>query len=63
MIDLSIVLVSWNVADLLAACLDSIYANLGDLHVEVLVVDSGSSDQTVALLQVALSAGDPAGAG
>ncbi len=51
MIDLSIILVSWNVADLLAACLDSVYASLGALRVEVIVVDSGSSDQTVALLQ------------
>lgn len=51
MLDLSIVLVSWNVADLLAACLDSIYAGLGTLQADVIVVDSGSSDQTVALLR------------
>ena len=50
MVDLSIIIVSWNVADLLAACLDSIYAGLGDLQAEVIVVDSGSADHTVSLL-------------
>ncbi len=51
MIDLSIVIVSWNVADLLAACLDSIFAAAGSLQLEVIVVDSGSTDQTAALLR------------
>jgi len=58
-LDLSIVIVSWNVADLLADCLDSIFdnsfvANLpAEKHIrhEVIVVDSASSDQTVAMLQ------------
>jgi GT2 family glycosyltransferase len=61
-IDLSIVVVSWNVRDLLAACLRSIQAgpvdlvppggsSIGDrLHVEVIVVDSGSQDGTAAML-------------
>lgn len=51
MIDLSIILVSWNVADLLAACLESIANGTGDLHVEVIVVDSASSDHSVTLLR------------
>lgn len=51
MIDLSIILVSWNVADLLAACLESIANGTGDLHVEVIVVDSASSDNSVAMLR------------
>jgi hypothetical protein len=47
--DLSIIIVSWNVADLLAACLDSILNNTPDgLAVEIIVVDSASSDDTVA---------------
>jgi N-acetylglucosaminyl-diphospho-decaprenol L-rhamnosyltransferase len=64
MVDLSIVIVSWNVADLLAACLDSILASgvtlvgpdsettgsAGDLTVEVIVVDSASTDATLAVL-------------
>lgn len=51
MIDLSIVIVSWNVADLLVACLDSIYAGLGDLRAEAIVVDSGSTDATLTVVR------------
>ncbi len=51
MIDLSILIVSWNVADLLADCLDSLFAGLGDLRAEVILVDSASSDATVALIR------------
>lgn len=51
MIDLSILIVSWNVADLLAACLDTILAGQGSLSIEIIVVDSASQDQTVALLR------------
>ena len=51
MIDLSLIIVSWNVADLLAACLASIYAGRGDFRLEVIVVDSASSDQTVTMLR------------
>lgn len=51
MIDLSIIIVSWNVADMLADCLDSIRANTDWLSVEVIVVDSASSDHTVDMLQ------------
>ena len=44
--DLSVVTVSWNVRDLLAGCLDSVYASLADsgLQVEVLIVDNASRD-------------------
>jgi len=44
--DLSVVTVSWNVKDLLAACLDSVYASLegSGLQSEVLVVDNASRD-------------------
>lgn len=50
MTDLSIIIVSWNVADLLAACLDSILA--GDTTgVEIIVVDSASADHTVTVIQ------------
>lgn len=50
-IDLSIIIVSWNVANLLAACLDSIFTNANGLRLEVIVVDSASSDQTVAMVR------------
>ncbi len=48
MVDLSIIIVSWNVADLLEACLDSIQAQAGSLRLEIIVVDSASSDGTPA---------------
>jgi GT2 family glycosyltransferase len=42
--DLSIVIVSWNVRDLLQACLESIQASHCESQPEVIVVDSASSD-------------------
>lgn len=46
MLDLSVVIVSWNVRDLLKRCLESIDAGRGSLEMEVLVIDSASSDGT-----------------
>lgn len=52
MVDLSIIIVSWNVCDLLAACLDSIITTTWDrLELEIIVVDSASSDNTVSMLR------------
>ncbi|MBE2271608.1 MAG: glycosyltransferase family 2 protein [Anaerolinea sp.] len=48
---ISIIIVSWNVAELLAACIESILAGQGDLSLEIIVVDSASSDHTVAMLR------------
>ena len=52
--DLGIVIVNWNVCDLLAACLDSVYLDLAQsgsqLMGVVCVVDNGSSDGSVAML-------------
>lgn len=51
MVDLSIIIVSWNVCDLLTACLDSIITNTWSrLELEIIVVDSASSDNTVPML-------------
>ena len=49
MVDLSVVIVNWNVRDLLHRCLHSIFANLplANLHtcrLEIIVVDNGSTD-------------------
>jgi N-acetylglucosaminyl-diphospho-decaprenol L-rhamnosyltransferase len=44
MVDLSIVIVSWNVADVLSACLESIQTKRSH---EIIVVDSASSDDSV----------------
>jgi len=48
LIDLSIIIVSWNVADLLAACLTSIGAPSG---FEIIVVDSASHDSSVSMVK------------
>lgn len=49
--DLSIVIVSWNVADLLAKCLASIESQGTTLRYEVIVVDSASHDNSVEMLR------------
>lgn len=52
MVDLSIIIVSWNVADLLRACLHSIYGSpLSNITLEVIVVDSASSDDSVVMVR------------
>ncbi|MFN7209317.1 MAG: glycosyltransferase family 2 protein [Aggregatilineales bacterium] len=53
--ELSIIIVSWNVRDYLARCLDSIAESLrlASLAAEIIVVDSASADGTVQLLQEA----------
>src|SRR5437667_8345798 len=50
-IDLSIIIVTWNVSGLLADCLHSIVPNTSSLAVEVIVVDNASSDGTADRLQ------------
>lgn len=53
--DLGIVIVNWNVRDLLAACLDSVYLDLAQsgsrLRASVVVVDNASHDGSVAMLR------------
>jgi N-acetylglucosaminyl-diphospho-decaprenol L-rhamnosyltransferase len=49
MVDLSIIIVSWNVSRMLAACLDSIRAD--GLNIETIVVDSASVDDTTTMLR------------
>ena len=46
--DLAVVIVSWNVRDLLAACLRSLFADVqqSDLAAQIWVVDNGSADGT-----------------
>lgn len=59
MLDLSIIIVNWNVAALLSACLDSILRSDvsldtpddARLSIEIIVVDSASSDDSVAVLR------------
>ncbi|MBV6632339.1 MAG: glycosyltransferase family 2 protein [Alphaproteobacteria bacterium] len=49
--DLSIVIVNWNTQALLDACLASVFRHLGDLSIQVIVIDNGSTDGSVALVQ------------
>jgi N-acetylglucosaminyl-diphospho-decaprenol L-rhamnosyltransferase len=44
MLDLGIVIVSYNTCDLLRTCLRSVYASQGDLDLKICVVDNASSD-------------------
>jgi GT2 family glycosyltransferase len=49
--DLSIVIVNWNTRDLLRDCLQSVFAGLGGLEVEVFVVDNASEDGSPAMIR------------
>lgn len=49
--DLSIIIVSWNVRDLLRECLRSVKAGQGELNLEVIVVDSASIDSSAQMVQ------------
>ena len=51
MVDLSIVIVSWNVKQLLEECLVSIFNNQGNLNLEVFVSDNASGDGTDAMVK------------
>lgn len=48
--DLSIVIINWNTRDMLRDCLASVFAGLGSLKAEVIVVDNASTDGSAALV-------------
>jgi len=50
-IDVSIVIVSWNVREFLKACIDSIISTQGNLSVQIIVVDNASDDRSVELVR------------
>ncbi len=50
MTDVSIVIVSYNTRDVLRDCLASVGRSVGDLHIEILVVDNASSDGSSAMV-------------
>ena len=54
--DVSILIVSWNVRDLLLRCLESLPAGAAGLTVETIVVDNASSDGTVEVVRMAFPA-------
>jgi len=49
--DLSVIIVSWKVRDLLKKCLESIRSAQGDLSLEIFVVDNDSQDSTVEMVK------------
>lgn len=51
MIDLSIVIVSWNTRELLKECLESLYRYTSDITFEVFVVDNASSDGSAGMVK------------
>ena len=48
---LSVIIVSWNCRDLLARCLDTVFASKLDADFEVIVVDNSSTDGTASIVQ------------
>lgn len=51
MVDISIIIVSWNVENLLNKCLASIYRNQGNVTTEIFVIDNASTDKTVPMIK------------
>ena len=49
-VTLSIIIVSYNIRELLRECLYSVYEEVKDLAVEVIVVDNASSDESVEMI-------------
>jgi len=48
---ISIIIINWNVKELLAACLDSIYQSNFDDAIETIVVDNASGDDSVQMVR------------
>ncbi len=51
MIDVSVVIVSWNTREVLRDCLKSLYANAGEITFEVIVVDNNSADNSLEMVR------------
>lgn len=49
--DVSIIIVSYNTADMLSDCIKSIYENISGLQYEIIVVDNASCDGTVDIIK------------
>jgi N-acetylglucosaminyl-diphospho-decaprenol L-rhamnosyltransferase len=49
--DLAVIIVSYNSGPWLRPCLSSVYAHAGDVHLNVVVVDNGSADDSVEIVE------------
>ena len=50
-IDVSIIIVSWNTEEILRNCLKSVYEDGGDVAFEVIVIDNASSDGSAEMIR------------
>jgi GT2 family glycosyltransferase len=50
-VDVSVIIVSWNTQDILRNCLRSIYEQGGDIAVEVIVIDNASTDGSAEMVR------------
>ncbi len=50
--DLSIIIVNWNTRHVVRGCLDSVFANLGTLEAEVIVIDNASDDGSAEMIEL-----------
>jgi GT2 family glycosyltransferase len=51
-IDVSVIIVNWNTRDLVRQCLRSLYVQIPSISFEVIVVDNGSTDGSVEVIQL-----------
>jgi len=51
MLDLSIIIISFNTKSLLRDCLNSIIKNKGEIKLEIIVIDNGSSDKSPQMVE------------
>jgi GT2 family glycosyltransferase len=51
MVDLSIIIVNWNVKDILKDCLESIRKNVSGIAYEVVIVDNNSADGSIEMIE------------
>jgi GT2 family glycosyltransferase len=49
--DISVIIVNWNTKTLLSKSLDSVYSTMGNLDVEIIVVDNASTDDSLVMLE------------
>lgn len=50
-LDVAVIIVTYNSANQIIGCLNSVYANGGRIKKEVIVVDNGSQDETVSIIK------------